>query len=173
MFKGRKFVTFSAHSYRFSPDLGTFVIECSEDSWRMAGLDKASDEESRSFCADIFKDFLEGAPLVSNRSLWFNPEFVTSRNWHHNNVVLIGDALVNEDERLQARINQLHDRLESTLKQALRFAISEKLIPETTDSAAQANLMIAFVIGRWHQFAKSGFRRDPTEHWAAQWPALG
>ena len=86
--------------------------------------------------------------------------------------VLIGDALVNEDERLQARINQLHDRLEATLKQALRFAISEKQIPENTDAAAQANLMIAFVVGRWHQFAKSGFRRDPTEQWAAQWPAL-
>ena len=40
--------------------------------------------------------------------------------------VLIGDALVNEDERLQARINQLQDRLETTLKQALRFAVSEK-----------------------------------------------
>jgi TetR/AcrR family transcriptional regulator len=86
--------------------------------------------------------------------------------------VLIGDALVNEDERLQARINQLHDRLEATLKQALRFAISEKQIPENTDAAARANLMIAFVVGRWHQFAKSGFRRDPTEQWAAQWPAL-
>src|SRR6202166_1544620 len=65
--------------------------------------------------------------------------------------VLIGDALVNEDERLQARINQLHDRLEATLKQALRFAMTEKQIPENTDAAAQANLMIAFVIGRWHQ----------------------
>ena len=86
--------------------------------------------------------------------------------------VLIGDALVNEDERLQVRINQLHDRLEATLKQALRFAVTEKQIPENTDAAAQANLMIAFVIGRWHQFAKSGFRRDPTDQWAAQWPAL-
>jgi TetR/AcrR family transcriptional regulator len=86
--------------------------------------------------------------------------------------VLIGDALVNENERLQARINQLHDRLEATLKQALRFAISEKQIPESTDAAAQANLMIAYVVGRWHQFAKSGFRRDPTDMWAVQWPAL-
>jgi TetR/AcrR family transcriptional regulator len=86
--------------------------------------------------------------------------------------VLIGDALVNENERLQVRINQLHDRLEATLKQALRFAVSEKLIPENTDTAAQANLMIAFVIGRWHQYAKSGFKRDPTDFWPAQWPAL-
>ena len=86
--------------------------------------------------------------------------------------VLIGDALVNENERLQVRINQLHDRLEATLKQALRFAMSEKQLPENTDAAAQANLMIAFVVGRWHQFAKSGFKRDPRDLWPAQWAAL-
>jgi anthraniloyl-CoA monooxygenase len=57
------------------------------------GLDRASDEQSRSICGEIFRDFLGGAPLVSNRSLWFNPEFVTSQQWHFNNVVLIGDAL--------------------------------------------------------------------------------
>jgi len=85
--------TFIAHSYRFSPDLGTFVIECSPDTWRKAGLDRATEEESKSICGAIFTDFLEGAPLVSNRSLWFNPEFVTSHEWHYKNVVLIGDAL--------------------------------------------------------------------------------
>src|SRR3979490_1670482 len=61
--------------------------------------------------------------------------------------VLIGDALVNEDERLQARINQLHDRLEATLKQALRFALSEKQIPAGVDPTAQATLILAFVVG--------------------------
>ncbi len=82
--------------------------------------------------------------------------------------VLIGDALVNEDERLQARINQLHDRLESTLKQSLRFAVTEKEIDEATEVDAKANLLLAFVVGRWHQFAKSGFNRDPMQHWPAQ-----
>ena len=52
-----------------------------------------SDEDSRAFCAEVFRDYLDGHPLVSNRSSWFNPEFVTSRNWHYGNVVLIGDAL--------------------------------------------------------------------------------
>ena len=93
IFQPTEFGTFIAHSYRFSPDFGTFVIECSPDTWRKAGLDRASDEQSRSVCGEIFRDFLEGAPLVSNRSLWFNPEFVTSREWHFSNVVLIGDAL--------------------------------------------------------------------------------
>jgi TetR/AcrR family transcriptional regulator len=86
--------------------------------------------------------------------------------------VLIGDALVNENERLQARINQLHDRLEATLKQCLRFAASEHEVPDSADPAAQANLMLCYVIGRWHQFAKSGFKRDPLEAWPVQWRQL-
>ncbi len=74
--------------------------------------------------------------------------------------VLIGDALVNEEEHLQTRINQLYDRLEASLKQSLKIAVAgtgKKIMPE-----AQANLMICYVIGRWHQYAKSGFKRKPT-----------
>ena len=82
--------------------------------------------------------------------------------------VLIGDALVNENDRLQARINQLHDRLEATLKQALRFAAGQQEIAAELDAAAQANLLICYVTGRWQQFAKSGFKRDPMEYWEAQ-----
>jgi TetR/AcrR family transcriptional regulator len=82
--------------------------------------------------------------------------------------VLIGDALVNEDERLQARINQLHDRLESQVKQSLRFAVTQNEVPQDTDTAAQANLVICYVIGRWHQYAKSGFKRSPLEFADAQ-----
>jgi len=85
--------------------------------------------------------------------------------------VLIGDALVNENERLQARINQLHDRLETTLRQCLRFSITEQQLPEL-DAAAQANLLLCFVVGRWAQYAKSGFKRDPMEYWPQQWKQL-
>jgi TetR/AcrR family transcriptional regulator len=86
--------------------------------------------------------------------------------------VLIGDALVHENERLQARINQLHDRVEATLKQALRFAVGQNELPAGPDPAAQANLIISFVTGRWQQFAKSGFKRDPLQYWSEQWPLL-
>ena len=80
--------------------------------------------------------------------------------------VLIGDALVNEDERLQLRINQLHDRIEVTIKQILKIAVAEsgkKIQPE-----AQANLIVSFIVGRWHQSAKSGFKRKPLEFASAQ-----
>src|SRR5213079_623822 len=83
--------------------------------------------------------------------------------------VLIGDALVNEDERLQARVNQLLDRLEASLRQSARLAVSGGALPADWDVNAYANAMIAFVIGRWHQFAKSGFKRPPLEGWPQQW----
>jgi TetR/AcrR family transcriptional regulator len=86
--------------------------------------------------------------------------------------VLTGDALVNEDQRLQARINQLHDRIEAALKQALRFGVTQQEFAADLDVAAQANLLMSFVAGRWHQFAKSGFRRDPLEGWPRQWRQL-
>ena len=82
--------------------------------------------------------------------------------------VLIGDALINENDRLQARINQLHDRLEATLKQALRFGAGEGEVTADLDVAARANMLMCYVAGRWHQFAKSGFKRDPMEYWEAQ-----
>jgi TetR/AcrR family transcriptional regulator len=71
--------------------------------------------------------------------------------------VLIGEALVNENERLQRRINQLHDRIEAELRQCLRFASDKQ--PEV--SGPLANLLMCFAVGRWHQFAKSGFTRQP------------
>lgn len=86
--------------------------------------------------------------------------------------VLVGEALVNEDDRLQTRINQLHDRLEAALKQALRFGVSQQEIAQEVDIAAEANLLMSFVTGRWHQFAKSGFKRDPVELWPKQWRQL-
>jgi TetR/AcrR family transcriptional regulator len=82
--------------------------------------------------------------------------------------VLIGDALVNEDERLQQRINQLLDRIEATLKQSLRMAATQGEMGEAVDVGAHANLLLCYVIGRWLQFGKSGFAREPLSQWPAQ-----
>ncbi|MBC7709963.1 MAG: nucleoid occlusion factor SlmA [Rhizobacter sp.] len=84
--------------------------------------------------------------------------------------VLIGDALVHEDARLQTRINQLLDRIESSLKQALQLVVAApgSGASSSTLASAQANALCAFVIGRWELFAKSGFKRAPSEHWPEQ-----
>lgn len=73
--------------------------------------------------------------------------------------VLIGDALVHENERLQKRINQLHDRIEAQLRQCLRLSSDPN---HAEFSAPLANLLQCVVVGRWHQFAKSGFVRAPS-----------
>ena len=81
--------------------------------------------------------------------------------------VLIGDALVNEDERLQQRMNQFYDRVELSLKQALRAAAAEGQAHEA-DVAAHAGLLVSFVLGRWHRYAKSGFKSNPSQDAAVQ-----
>jgi len=77
--------------------------------------------------------------------------------------VLVGDALVTEDERLQARINQLIDRIEASLRQCFRLAITQQRLPADTDPTVRAGIVLAYVQGRWLRYAKSGFRRSPTE----------
>jgi TetR/AcrR family transcriptional regulator len=86
--------------------------------------------------------------------------------------VLIGDVLVNEDERLQARINQFLDRIETTLKQALRIAVTQAELDSNTDAGAHANVLLCYVIGRWQLFGKSGYARDPMAQWPQQWAIL-
>lgn len=76
--------------------------------------------------------------------------------------VLIGDALVNEDDRLQLRMNQFYDRVELALKQALRLAVADGHGVES-EVSARAAMLTAFVIGRWHRFARSGFKQLPTQ----------
>jgi TetR/AcrR family transcriptional regulator len=76
--------------------------------------------------------------------------------------VLIGDALVNEDERLQLRMNQFMERVELALKQALRIAVTQGEAREA-EVAARANMITSMVVGRWHRFAKSGFKQAPSE----------
>ncbi|MCC6070271.1 nucleoid occlusion factor SlmA [Massilia sp. GCM10020059] len=76
--------------------------------------------------------------------------------------VLIGDALVNEDERLQLRMNQFYDKVELACKQSLRVAVTQGHGNEA-DVTARASLLVSYVVGRWHRYAKSGFRQNPTE----------
>ena len=79
--------------------------------------------------------------------------------------VMVGDALVFENDRLQERMNQFFDKLESSLKQSLRDAASASgAATPTVDAQVRASVAIAFMIGRLQRFARSGFRRLPSEH---------
>ncbi|MBK7899270.1 MAG: nucleoid occlusion factor SlmA [Azonexus sp.] len=86
--------------------------------------------------------------------------------------VLIGDALVGEHERLQGRINALLDKLEAALKQSLRIAATQENLKPDADFGALANLLRCYAVGRWEQYARSGFNREPLAQWPQQWPML-
>ena len=88
--------------------------------------------------------------------------------------VMVGDALVFENERLQQRMNQFFDKIEASLRQCLRLAGGDGAsATPTVDATVQASVMAAFAMGRLQRFARSGFRRLPTEHLEAslQWLA--
>jgi TetR/AcrR family transcriptional regulator len=79
--------------------------------------------------------------------------------------VMVGDALVFENERLLARMNQFFDRIESQLRQSLRLAAEAAgSTTPTVDANAQASVLTAFAVGRLQRYARSGFKRNPTEH---------
>ena len=79
--------------------------------------------------------------------------------------VMVGDALVFENERLLVRMNQFFDRFESQLRQGLRAAAEASgSTSPTADANARASVLTAFAAGRLQRFARSGFKRSPTEH---------
>ena len=86
--------------------------------------------------------------------------------------VLIGDALVNENERLQHRINAVLEKIEAALKQALKIAATQENLKPDADFGALANLLRCYAVGRWEQYARSGFAKEPLIQWPQQWPML-
>jgi anthraniloyl-CoA monooxygenase len=87
-----------AHAYRFSEDCSTFIVECSEDTWRAIGFDRMEAKESIALCEKIFARHLHGHRLISNAShlrgsaAWLNFKRISCKHWNVGNVVLIGDA---------------------------------------------------------------------------------
>ena len=87
-----------AHAYRFAPDASTFIVECSEATWRRFGFDRMSQEESIAACEELFAKYLDGHSLQSNAShlvgsaAWLNFRRIKCERWSSGNVILLGDA---------------------------------------------------------------------------------
>ena len=86
-----------AHAYQFDADTATFIVECSEATWRNFGFGEMSKEESIAACERIFAEELGGHRLISNAhhvrgSAWISFPRVLCENWSHENIVLMGDA---------------------------------------------------------------------------------
>jgi anthraniloyl-CoA monooxygenase len=85
---------FIAHSYKFSKSLSTFIVECGEATWRGAGFDKKNEAETLAYLQRVFEGDLGDHELLTNNFIrWINFPLVKNRNWRHENVTLLGDAL--------------------------------------------------------------------------------
>jgi len=112
-FREREGALFIAHSYKFSRTHSTFIVECDPASFERARMGERSEDETRAFLADVFRDDLGGAPLLSNRSKWIRFAMLRNERWHDGNVVLLGDA-----------IHTVHFSIGSGTKLALEDAIA-------------------------------------------------
>ncbi|MCK5943454.1 MAG: FAD-dependent monooxygenase, partial [Planctomycetes bacterium] len=92
VFKQTEWGLFQVHAYPFEAGRGTWIVECREETWKNAGLDRLDEQQSAKFCHELFADHLEGEQLLTNRSIWRTFPTVRCESWRHQNVVLLGDA---------------------------------------------------------------------------------
>ncbi|WP_309661709.1 bifunctional salicylyl-CoA 5-hydroxylase/oxidoreductase [Sphingomonas sp.] len=87
-----------AHAYRFAPDCSTFIVECSEATWRGLGFDTLGQEDAIALCETIFGKYLDGHALISNAAhlpgpaVWLNFRRIKCERWNHGKFILLGDA---------------------------------------------------------------------------------
>jgi len=80
------------HAYQYEEGATTWITECSEETWRSAGLDQATEADTRAYLETLFAEELQGHPLITNRSIWRNFPVIHNENLYYRNIVLLGDA---------------------------------------------------------------------------------
>ncbi|UJR79262.1 bifunctional salicylyl-CoA 5-hydroxylase/oxidoreductase [Sandaracinus amylolyticus] len=83
---------FQIHAYQFDGEHSTVIVETDEESWRRAGLEGASEQQTIAYCERVFAEDLGGHPLLPNRSQWIQFTTVKNERWVHENVAILGDA---------------------------------------------------------------------------------
>lgn len=81
-----------AHTYQYEKGKSTWVFEMDEACWQGHGFKETDEEDSRAKLEALYRDELEGHPLLLNRSYWRRFPRIFCENWSHKNIVLLGDA---------------------------------------------------------------------------------
>jgi anthraniloyl-CoA monooxygenase len=92
VFRENEHGLFVVHAYPFERERSTWIVECAEETWKRAGLDRASEDDTVRYAEALFADHLKGHRLLTNKSIWRRFPLVRCERWHHENVVLLGDA---------------------------------------------------------------------------------
>jgi anthraniloyl-CoA monooxygenase len=141
---------FRVHAYRYAEDSSTFIVECTDATWRRAGLADSTEDETIAYIEALFAEELHGHHLKKNRSVWRSFPTVKNRVWHHDNLVLLGDAahtahfsigsgtkLAMEDAIALADALGRHPRVPDALA---GYEAERRPIVEATQRAAQVSL---------------------------------
>ncbi len=92
-FRENKAGVFAAHSYKFNSTTSTFIVECDYETWSNANFAVMDEVGTQAYLEEVFARDLGGNKLLSNNSKWINFLLVKNKHWHHQNIVLLGDAL--------------------------------------------------------------------------------
>lgn len=140
---------FQVHAYPFKDRLSTFIVECREEVWKKAGLDKASEADTVAYCEKLFREELRGHRLLTNRSLWRTFPTIRCEKWSHQNIVLMGDA-----------VHTAHFSIGSGTKLAMEDAIALRdafvttACPEKPTRAEVESVLAFYHETRWLDVAK-------------------
>jgi anthraniloyl-CoA monooxygenase len=143
---------FQVHAYRFDEDTSTFIVECDEASFRAAGLDTMSIEESIAYVERVFSKHLQGEKLLANRSQWMQFPTIKNERWSAGNVVLMGDAAhtahfsIGSGTKLAMEdsielVRALRDYPESVTNALEVYEERRRPVVERTQKAAQDSLL--------------------------------
>jgi benzoate-CoA ligase family protein len=141
---------FNAHHYRYAPNRSTFIVECEDETFKAFGLDTMSEAESAKACENIFADVLEGASLITNRSLWRQFPKLWCERWTTGKYALLGDAvhtahfsigsgtrLAMEDSIALVQALSTHENVEAAFEsyETARKPIAKKIVDAANTSA--------------------------------------
>ncbi len=165
-FKPNEHGLWRVHAYQYEPDRSTFIVEAREKTWRAAGLEHATEQDTITFCERLFAEELEGHKLVSNRSIWRSFPTIRNRCWHHGNIVLAGDAahtahfsvgsgtkLAMEDAIALAAALKTHRDIPAALA---AYEAGRRPAVESLQRAAQASL-------QWFEDTERYMRLEPLQ----------
>ena len=157
---------FAAHSYKFSKETSTFIVECDQETWEKADFANSNDADTRTYLEQVFSSDLEAQPLLSNNSKWINFLLVKNTNWWFDNVALLGDALhtahfsIGSGTKLALEdAIALHRSFQSTpdIGTALaNFQSTRKPVIEEYQEAAQESML-------WFENARNYMHYTPVE----------